>query len=127
MEEAYETAKLSDHPRSKVGCVFESATNGEKVSGINYNPSNTDPDAVWMHAEASVISTAAWAGIAMRRGAMAVTWFPCWNCAILIASAGIRTLYYDKAAAESRWDDPKYNFQASFDYLQSQGVELVGM
>lgn len=127
MEEAREWAKSSVHERSKVGCALIDVYEETAVGGMNYNPHPRIPDTPWIHAEVSALVRAAKLGVETNGASMAVNWFPCLSCAALIKLAGIRTLYYDKAKTESRWDDPKYNFQASYDYLIQHDIELVGL
>lgn len=123
MIEAHRAAGQSKHPRSKVGCAIFTRQDNESIRGFNREAT----EGTWIHAEAMAIANAAKRGICLDKARMAINWFPCLNCAILIVNAGITCLCYDEQAANARWNDPKYNFQHSYDYLMSFGVELVPM
>ena len=68
-----------------------------------------------IHAEASLIGTAAKKGIALNDCSLYVTTFPCPTCAKLITEAGIKKVYYKEG----------YSLSDAEDVLSSAGVELI--
>ncbi len=67
------------------------------------------------HAEVVAIAEAAKRGIATEGAELYVTDFPCPYCARLVASAGIKKLYFMKGYAVLKGDE----------YLKEAGVELI--
>lgn len=113
-------ASRSEHHRTKVGCVLISRDHW--FGGFN---KPTALPGEWIHAEVMAITRSAEYGIPTRMATLAVNWFPCVQCAVVIAAAGIKTLYHDKRKAMARWDDPDYRFQQSHDLLVASGVNLI--
>ena len=121
IREAQIQAAFSAHS-TKVGCVIINPETKLATGGFN---EMLGGDGTWLHAEAMAITKAAKNGFATYGCIMGLTWFPCLSCAVLIASSGIKALYYDEPASAARWSDPKYNFDASKKLLEDSGVELV--
>lgn len=68
-----------------------------------------------IHAEASLIGTAARKGTALNNCNLYVTTFPCPTCAKLIVEAGIRKVYYKDG----------YSLSDAEDILSNAGIEII--
>jgi dCMP deaminase len=75
------------------------------------------------HAEANAISACARFGIATEGLTMAVTHFPCSNCAGLIISAGIKKLIIQQPDEDyiNRWNE---SIELSKEILNEAGIEI---
>ncbi len=68
-----------------------------------------------IHAEASLIATAAKKGISLNNTNIYVTTFPCPTCAKLITEAGIKKVYYKEG----------YSLSDAEDILSNAGVKII--
>lgn len=95
-------AELSKCERKKVGCLVVKDTHilSEGVNGTIAGHCNQCEDqdghtkSEVLHAEQNAIIKAAKHGIAIEGADMYLTLTPCTTCAIMIAQAGIKTVYY---------------------------------
>ena len=109
------------------GCL---AAANEIPHGVNRTPERLARPAKYRfigHAERTLIARAACRGIALRGTTMYLNWFPCSDCALSIAEAGIAVLVCDKTAYESRKDDPRYGFSEAMAILTESGVRVEWM
>ena len=60
-----------------------------------------------VHAEANAIGMAARRGISVEGGTMYITMAPCANCVKLLASAGIRSVVYERTYDTEQGDNPR--------------------
>ena len=70
-----------------------------------------------VHAEANAILQAAKNGVRIAEGELYTTASPCWNCFKLIATAGVRRIYYGEF-----YRDPR-----SLEIAGAAGVELIAL
>ena len=118
-------AKLSHAERLKVGAVLVRDGRGilEGWNGTVKGADNTCEDdegntlPTVMHAESNVIGYAAKYGVATNDCALITTDSPCYDCAKLLVTAGIKEVYYWQ---EYRDIEPLY-------YLQMNNVKVEKM
>lgn len=79
------------------------------------------------HAERTLIARAARSGIALIGCEMYLNWFPCADCALAIAEAGIKTLFADREKYDSRITDDRYGFAEAEVILSESGVAVEWM
>lgn len=111
MRSAFNYAELSHCERKKVGCVI---VKENRIISIGYNGTppkwdnccedengNTKPEVI--HAEKNAIAKLARSHESGENASMFLTCSPCIDCAVLLATSGIREVYYaeDYAAARS--------------------------
>lgn len=70
-----------------------------------------------VHAEANAILQAAKNGVRIAEGELYTTASPCWNCFKLIATAGVRRIYYGEF----------YRDQRSLEIAGAAGIELIAL
>jgi dCMP deaminase len=70
-----------------------------------------------VHAEANAILQAAKNGVGIAGGELYTTASPCWSCFKLIATAGVKRIYYGEF----------YRDQRSLEIADAAGVELVSL
>jgi dCMP deaminase len=70
-----------------------------------------------VHAEANAILQAAKNGVRIAEGELYTTASPCWNCFKLIATAGVRRIYYGEF-----YRDPR-----SLEIAGAAGIELIAL
>ena len=132
MKDAFSESEKSSDWWRHVGCVVLTKT-GKKVFGhnhhmphehipyiegdvrSNFNPGERNDLGTAIHAEASVISSAAREGVALQGSTVYVTTFPCQNCARLIVNAGIKKVLYRDG----------YSVQDAERIFKDAGVEIV--
>lgn len=73
---------------------FHMAANGDPRS--NFNAGQHQEIFTSIHAEAEVIAQAAREGVPLKGATLYTTTFPCPNCARLIGTVGLKTVYYKK-------------------------------
>lgn len=72
-----------------------------------------------VHAEQNAISLCARRGISLENTSIFITMLPCIDCAKLIISSGIKTVYY-----VDEYIDKNYN-ESSKDFLEENGVAVI--
>lgn len=110
----------------RLGCVVARAAN-RIPDGVEVKPERLARPAkyTWIqHAERRAVCIAADQGRSTALATMYLNWFPCVDCAQVIAQAGIRRLYAHKAQYEARKDDPRYGFAEAMAILQESGVRV---
>jgi dCMP deaminase len=125
-------AKHSDDPDTQTACFITSGISAanEIPAGVEHLPERLTRPAKYRfigHAERTLIARAARSGICTDGSTMYLNWFPCSDCALAIAEAGIATLVCDRNAYESRKNDPLYGFAESMAILSESGVRLEWM
>ncbi len=76
-----------------------------------------------VHAEANAIASAAYNGSSLKGSALYVNWFPCHNCALLIAQAGITEVVCTKPDFEhEQWGE---SFKLAYEILNECEVKLT--
>lgn len=116
-------AECSTANRLKVGAI---CVKDDKIISIGYNGSlsgwdnqcedesgKTKPDII--HAEANCIAKLAHSGGGAKDSIMFCTHSPCLECAKLIATSGIKTLYYIYL----------YRSQDGLNFLQRAGINVI--
>lgn len=126
-------ARRSDDPDTQTACFVLNSGGGELgaanelPNGVSATPERLARPAKCLfigHAERTLIARAARIGFRLEGCTMYLNWFPCADCALAIAEAGIRFLYSDKAAYEARKDDPRYHFAEAMQILTEAGVYI---
>jgi dCMP deaminase len=92
---------------------FHLSVNGDPRS--NFDAGQHQDIFTSIHAEAEAIAKAAKDGISLKGASLYATTFPCPNCARLIGTAGIKTVYYSKG----------YSLLDAEKILDHFGVEVV--
>lgn len=111
MEKALLIAKRSTCQRAQVGAVFV-FEDREIVSGYGGSPPGqphcspeicdlTQPCKKTLHAEANGIAWAARKGIPLEGSILFTTLSPCWECAGMLITAGIKKVYYKDGYRDS--------------------------
>lgn len=125
-------AKWSKDPSTQVGAV---AVHNRRVLSTGYNgfPPGVDDNYRLhdreekypriVHAEENVVAFAANYGMSLR-GATLYVWpfAPCYRCARLIISAGIKEVVYPATEPVERWAD---DFSIAYNMLREAGVHVV--
>jgi dCMP deaminase len=129
-------AMYSDDPDTQTACfvargedILIAAAN-EVPAGVERKPERLTRPAKYRfigHAERVLIARAARSGISLAGSTMCLNWFPCAECALSIAEAGIAVLVCDRAAYESRKDDSRYGFVEANEILSEAGVRVEWM
>lgn len=133
----YNVAKtIAQHSKDskKIGCVIVNDVNNILATGYNGFPRGFNDDIperhkrpakynYTIHAEANAIVAAAMNGTSLRDSTLYVTWFPCNNCALLIAQAGIKEIVCTEPDFEhERWGN---SFKLSHEILNECGIKLT--
>ncbi len=92
---------------------FHLSANGDPRS--NFDAGEHQDIYTSIHSEAEAIAKAARDGVSLKGASLYATTFPCPNCARLIGTAGIKTLYYSKG----------YSLLDAEKILDHFGVEIV--
>lgn len=107
------TVLLAGHNRPNSSDVYELGTMGDPRSnfdaGVSYDLTTAE------HGEAHIIGVAARKGLALEGAYIYVTTFPCPTCAKLIATAGIKKVYYTDG----------YSLVDAESVLHDAGVEII--
>jgi dCMP deaminase len=128
MNIAHQAATRSTCPRKHVGAVI---VRDKTILSTGYNGSlpglphceevgcmMEDGHCVaTVHAEANAILQAAKNGVMIAGGELYTTASPCWNCFKLIATAGVKRIYYGEFYRDKR----------SLEIARDAGVELVSL
>jgi dCMP deaminase len=128
MNIAHQAATRSTCPRKHVGAVI---VRDKTILSTGYNgslpglPHCEDVGCMMeeghcvatVHAEANAILQAAKNGVMISGGELYTTASPCWSCFKLIATAGVKTIYYGEF----------YRDQRSLEIARSAGVELIAL
>jgi len=134
MDAAYQIAKWSKDPSTKVGAVIVNSDNRRLSEGYNGIPvgvkdleiRNVRPDKYhwYEHAERNAIYSAARLGHSVMNGIMYVTSFPCSDCARGIIQSGITTLIYDQDDLKRRehWNK---NMVISTNMLKEANIKVI--
>ena len=123
MKVAYAFANLSHCKRKKVGCIV---VKDERIISIGYNGTypghcNDCEDsagvslATVIHAEANAIAKLAKSHESGDRATVFITYEPCLECAKILASVGIKDLYYA---------EHKTTKMGGVEYLKSSGIPV---
>ena len=130
-------AKKSKDPNRQVGCIaVDQDSKRILTTGYNGFPSKVEEtEERWqrpvkydfvVHAEANVIASAARFGINLQGCSLFVLAHPCIDCTKLIASSGIKFVYYlDDGIADTptqEWHDHLKNARA---ILSETGIQLI--
>jgi dCMP deaminase len=128
MNIAHQAATRSTCPRKHVGAVI---VRDKTILSTGYNgslpglPHCEDVGCMMedghcvatVHAEANAVLQAAKNGVAIGGGELYTTASPCWPCFKLLATAGIRRIYYGEF-----YRDPR-----SLEIARDAGVELISL
>ena len=127
-------SSYSKDRNTKVGAVVTDSDKTELVTGYNGFPRGADDDKderherplkySWTeHAERNAIFKAARKGIALKGGAMYVTYFPCPDCSRGIIQAGITEIIAPKPdLTHERWGK---SWKISIEMLTECGVTIT--
>lgn len=126
-------AKRSDDPDTQTACFVMNSGGGflgaanEMPEGVDKTPERLARPAKYTfigHAERTLIARAARIGFRLEGCTMYLNWFPCADCALSIAEAGITKLVVDQAAYMARKNDPRYHFAEALAILREAGVRV---
>ncbi len=102
---AYEIAKKSKDPSTKVGCVIVKNNNVVSVGyngfpkGVkDYEERYNDRDMKYLfvcHAEANAVYSAAKRGVSLEGSTIYVPWHPCHDCSKAISQSGLSSVVLD--------------------------------
>lgn len=81
----------------------------------NFDPGESIDMSSALHAEMSILASAARKGISLKGAILYVTTFPCPPCALALAHSGIARVYYSEG----------YSLVGAQDVLFSRGIELI--
>lgn len=81
----------------------------------NFNPGEHPEVYTSIHAEASLVATAAKNGLMTEGASLYVTTFPCPNCARLVVNSGIKKVYYKEG----------YSVVDAMDLFKTFGIDIV--
>lgn len=123
---AFQVAKRSDDPKTKVGCVIVSALGTQAAVGCNHfilgvkktDERLADKHSFMVHAEEEAIQEAYKSGLDTRKSTAYITWFPCDRCFRELAYAGVVRI----VVVEDRMDHPR--FKKGFDAVKGMAHDL---
>jgi dCMP deaminase len=128
MNIAHQVATRATCPRKHVGAVI---VRERTILSTGYNgslpglPHCEDSECMMedghcvatVHAEANAVLQAAKNGVAIAGGELYTTASPCWPCFKLLATVGIRRIYYGEFYRDTR----------SLDVARAAGIELISL
>lgn len=126
MKRAFDLATRSKARRLKVGCIITDRKKDIIGMGYNHMPKgfgdnceDETPDGLvtkkeLIHAEADAICNCAKHGKGLYNATLFVTHSPCIDCAKMIASSGIRVVYYQE----------EYRLKDGIDFLKKCGIQV---